>query len=226
LPWGRGSGKDFVVTHVRLLLLGLGVSIVAVFAVPAASAFAACTETWTGGGGDGLWTTAANWSPAVIPGNGNTPDVCLPDIGHSYTVTLTPFAGGGGYTINSLTVGTSTGSDTETLQIVGQSYVYNGETQNGEGLGETAGATINATGSLVLDATAGGTKALSGDTLGGPASFGDPSNGGPTILNYGDIVGETSDATWGENVNANITNEPGGASMSPAARWTRRPAAP
>jgi hypothetical protein len=145
-----------------------------------------------------------------VPPGGS--DVCLPDIGHSYTVTLEPSGGNGGGTLNSLTIGASSGSDTETLDIVGQSYVSGGETRNGEAIGVTNGATINATGSLVLDATAGGGRALSSDTLGGSAAFGDsPFGGGATIYNYGQIIAESSDyPTWDEQLNGNVDNEPGG----------------
>ena len=35
-----------------------------------------CTATWTGNGGDGMWSTADNWSPHEVPGP--TSDVCIP----------------------------------------------------------------------------------------------------------------------------------------------------
>ena len=55
---------------------------------------AACTETWTGAAGDGLWQTAGNWSPAGVPGP--TDDAC---IGVAFSVTLSA----GAQSINSLT---------------------------------------------------------------------------------------------------------------------------
>jgi hypothetical protein len=188
---------------IRKRLLVLAVVMCGALSVSVASA-AACTDSWTGTAGDGLWNTATNWSTGVIPQSSD--DVCLPALGKSYTVTLSPSGGGGGYTVKSLTVGTASGSTTETLDIVGQSFVAGGETQNGESLGVSGGATINATGSLVLDATAGGTRAGSTDTLGGPAIF-----GGATTDNYGQIIGESSDTpTWGEQLGASVDNEPGG----------------
>jgi hypothetical protein len=197
------------VNRVRSLLVLVGVFIL--FGVSAASALA-CSDSWTGTAGDGLWSTATNWSSGAAPGNSD--DVCLPDIGHSYTVTLEPIAGSGGGTINSLTVGTTSGSDTETLDIVGQSFVSGGETRNGEGLGLANGGTdtINATGSVVLDSTSGGGTALPSDTPGGPAGLGDsPFGGGAILHNFGQIVAESSDfPTWNEQLNANVTNEPGG----------------
>jgi fibronectin-binding autotransporter adhesin len=207
----RSAGEGILIV-IRTCLLVFGLLVFGCLGVSEASA-ATCpgdAYLWTGTAGDGSWNTAGNWNPAVVPPGGS--DVCLPDIGHSYTVTLAPYGGSGGGTINSLTIGTPTGSDTETLDIVGQSYVYNGETQNGEGVGVTNGATINATGSLVLDATAGGGRALGSDTLGGPAAFGDsPSGGGAAIDNYGQIIAESSDyPTWDEQLNGDVTNEPGG----------------
>jgi hypothetical protein len=35
-----------------------------------------CSVTWTGNAGDGLWSTAGNWSPRHVPGA--TSDVCIP----------------------------------------------------------------------------------------------------------------------------------------------------
>ncbi len=197
---------------IRACVVALGLLLCGCLGVSEASA-ATCpgdAYLWTGAAGDGSWNTAGNWSPAAVPPGGS--DVCLPDIGHSYTVTLEPSGGNGGGTLNSLTIGASSGSDTETLDIVGQSYVSGGETRNGEAIGVTNGATINATGSLVLDATAGGGRALSSDTLGGSAAFGDsPFGGGATIYNYGQIIAESSDyPTWDEQLNGNVDNEPGG----------------
>jgi hypothetical protein len=198
---------------IRTRLIVFGAVVFAVLGVTVASA-AACTVSWTGAAGDGLWTDAGNWSTGVVPGTDGeptAPDVCLPDLGRSYTVTLEPANGGGGFTVNSLTIGTSSGSDTQALDIVGQSFIYEGETQNGEGLGVANGGTINATGSLVLDATAGGGR-VGSDTLGGPAAFGDsPFGGGAAIDNYGKIVAESSDyPTWDEELNGDVVNEPGG----------------
>lgn len=35
-----------------------------------------CTATWTGNAGNGLWSTAGNWSPRKVPGASS--DVCIP----------------------------------------------------------------------------------------------------------------------------------------------------
>ena len=40
-----------------------------------------CSVTWTGNAGDGLWSTAGNWSPPRVPGP--TSDVCIPTFGQA-----------------------------------------------------------------------------------------------------------------------------------------------
>ena len=40
-----------------------------------------CSVTWTGNAGDGLWSTAGNWSPRHVPGP--TSDVCIPIFGQA-----------------------------------------------------------------------------------------------------------------------------------------------
>jgi hypothetical protein len=203
-----GKGVFIVI---RTCLISLGLLVFGCLGISEASA-ATCpgdAYLWTGAAGDGSWNTAGNWNPAEVPPGGS--DVCLLDIGHSYTVTLAPSDGSGGGTWKTLTIGTPTGSDTETLDIVGQSYVYEGETLHGEGIGVSNGATINATGSLVLDATVGGSR-VGSEPLGGRAGFGDsPFGGGATIYNYGKIIAESSDyPAYGEELNGDVDNEPGG----------------
>jgi hypothetical protein len=205
-PPGKGV---FIV--IRACLIAFGLLVFGCVGVSEASA-ATCPEhahQWTGAAGNGSWNTAGNWNPAEVPRGGS--DVCLLDIGHSYTVTLAPSGESAGGTWNTLTIGTPTGSDTETLDIVGESWVYQGETQHGEGIGVSNGATINATGSLVLDATAGGSR-VGSETPGGGAGFGDsPFGGGATIYNYGKIIAESSDyPAYGEELNGVVDNEPGG----------------
>src|SRR5262245_31205370 len=58
---------------------------------------------WNNGAG-GIWTTAANWSPAVVPGASD--DVAI-DLAGTYSVTAT-----GPITIRSLTIGAASGSQT------------------------------------------------------------------------------------------------------------------
>jgi hypothetical protein len=69
-----------------------------------------CGATWTGNAGNGLWSTAGNWSPRKVPGPAS--DVCIPLLA---TATATPpisihslqISQGGGLIIESGKAGTS-----------------------------------------------------------------------------------------------------------------------
>ena len=69
-----------------------------------------CSATWTGNAGNGLWSTASNWSPRKVPGS--TSDVCIPLL---TTATATPpisihslqISQGGGLIIDSGKAGAS-----------------------------------------------------------------------------------------------------------------------
>jgi len=65
-------------THNVNTLLGIG-ALLAVAATGGNLAQAqTCSTTWTGNAGDGLWTTAGNWSPRKVPGSAS--DVCIPTL--------------------------------------------------------------------------------------------------------------------------------------------------
>ena len=72
-----------------------------------AAVYAQCTTEWTNAAG-GNWTNAANWS-AGVPGAAD--DACI-ILDATYTVTLAVNA-----TVNSLTLGTNTGANTQGLSI-------------------------------------------------------------------------------------------------------------
>jgi hypothetical protein len=64
-------------------ITGLAVPGTAASAVLATSGTAyasspACSDTWTGNAGNGLWNTAGNWSTKKVPGT--TSDVCIPTL--------------------------------------------------------------------------------------------------------------------------------------------------
>jgi fibronectin-binding autotransporter adhesin len=100
------------------------------------SALASGCDTWTGGGGDGSWSTAANWSNGVPgmtnPGPGAV-DVCIPaNVG---TVVLNYET-----TINSVSVGSG-----DTLDIWGQQNLTHGLltlVNQDSGTGIASGATV------------------------------------------------------------------------------------
>ena len=67
----------------------------------------AATLTWTGGAGDGQWTSALNWTPAQVPTSAD--DVTI-DVTRTVNV-------GGSIAFNSLTLGDAAGSNAPVLAI-------------------------------------------------------------------------------------------------------------
>ncbi len=191
-------------TRTRSLL----VCILTLGALTASVASAQACDTWKSAV-SGPWGTASDWSSGEVPGNAE--EVCITVPG-TYTVTLEPFADGGrtvgGGTVKSLTIGSPSGTGIQTLDLAGQSFVYGGEQQNGVSLGVSPGtATINATGSLILDSTALNTQGfdpLDGNEPGGNATF------AGTLLNYGHLESQVQDSHFENDLESNLTNEPGG----------------
>lgn len=69
-----------------------------------------CTVSWANPAG-GLWTTATNWSPAVVPGA--TDDVCV-TLDGTYTVTVR-----GAQTVNTVTIGAEGNVGVQTVNVQG-----------------------------------------------------------------------------------------------------------
>jgi hypothetical protein len=171
----------------------------ATFATTAAAA-QACTETWTGNAGDGSWNTANNWSPAQVPQT--TDSVCITAAG-TYTVTLP--AGGAdfaGADIASLTLGASSGTGTQTLDVVGQDYYHAGEIFPGTTLTLNDSSTITSSGELILDSTSGGYPPGS-NPAGGYAAL-----NAATLTNSGKIVTQSEDPSWPTYFAGSLTEEP------------------
>jgi hypothetical protein len=164
----------------------------ATFAFTAAAA-QACTETWTGNAGDGSWNSANNWSPAQVPGN--TDAVCITLAG-TYTVTL-PASGAN---IASLTLGGSSG--TQTLDVAGQDYSYQGEIYNSTTLVLNTASTIGSNGKLILDATSGGYEPVGAGNQAGGSAILDTD----TLTNAGQIVAQTENPTWQEYFEGELTD--------------------
>src|SRR4051812_34937203 len=55
---GRRGALRFIPIALAVMVYGLGV----------ANSARAASQTWTGGGNDGLWTNGANWSGGAVPG--------------------------------------------------------------------------------------------------------------------------------------------------------------
>ncbi|HXQ00418.1 MAG TPA: hypothetical protein VN845_10200 [Solirubrobacteraceae bacterium] len=153
----------------------------------------ACTKTW--GSSSGSWGEANDWTPHGVPTN--TDDVCITASG-TYTVTLPPEGGQAA----SLTLGGSSG--TQTIDVAGASYIYQGETQHVTSL-SVGTATIASTGRIVLDATSGGTRSGSEEFgAGGYLTAG-------TVTNSGQIETQVQDSQWDDYFKVgNLTNESGG----------------
>ncbi|MHB8694106.1 MAG: beta strand repeat-containing protein [Solirubrobacteraceae bacterium] len=154
---------------------------------------AGCTATWTGGTNTD-WNTAANWSPAGVPGNGS--DVCIGGTGGPFnvvvqniTVNIASLTVGGSST---LTIGNS-GSGTAIFNVSGAVQTALGGTiAFGFGGTFTAATLTNAGTFQVPNSSYGGTINLGNATntgtfsvLGGGASL--VLAGGSTFANSGTI---------------------------------------
>ncbi len=111
----------------------------------------AATKTWDGGGGDGLWTTAANWNNDTLPVSGD--DVTLDNsaVSGNYTVTLNA---GSAQTVRSLQIGYAGNANTTTLIVSGS--VVNVLTVNGGG----ATALHVQTGGVLSNQSSSGTRGI------------------------------------------------------------------
>jgi len=113
-------------------------------AASAVSAQAACNKEWTGGSGN--WEEAGHWIPSGgAPSSSESACITAPGI---YTVAITTDA-----VAKTLTVGGTSG--VQTLDVVGASQSYRGDTYNETTLGaETMSFAANT--KLILEATGGG----------------------------------------------------------------------
>jgi hypothetical protein len=204
-------------TRSRSLLLGA--LVLGTLAIPASGAQAAtrsasphlasCSDSWKSPV-SGLWGVPTNWSNGQIPGGKDSVCITLPG---TYTVTLAPWSIGtadpnsNGGSVGSLTLGSASGTGTQTLDIVGQGSTSNSnEQQSTVSLTVAAQSTITAHGNLVLDSTNGGST-LKGNPSGGYAMV-----LGASFLNYGSVECETQ-APKNKLANftqfeANLVNEP------------------
>jgi hypothetical protein len=79
-----GSSQMVGRWRIRVGLLLLVALWAVALASPGGASAASCTDTWTGGAGDGLWGSAGNWSTSSVPGSA---DVAC--IGSGVTVHVT-----------------------------------------------------------------------------------------------------------------------------------------
>ncbi len=200
------------------------VSIITVGVLAAsAQAAEACTgDTWYGTGNasaatSGSWETASDWSTGSVPGNSTAVCITVPG---NYEVTLAPETGvEGGDNVGSLTLGATSGS--QTLDISGQGVQDGGDQYNQTTLTVSGATTINATGTLVLDATAQTASGTSNSNAGGGNAALDTS-----LVNYGQIVTQSEDDSWGAILSGGLTNEPGASVSVNSGAFTENQASP
>jgi len=190
------------VTRTRLAL----VCLLTLGALTASVASAqACTDSWKNPV-SGSWGTAADWSTGEVPFT--TDEVCITVPG-TYTVTLAPYfishehlpgAEQAGDKVKSLTLGGSSGA--QTLDILGQASVSrSNEATNFTELELNGVATINETGTLILEATE-GSYAGNHEKPGGSATIAKGS-----IVNNGHIDSEVKESVWPNELQSSLTNE-------------------
>jgi hypothetical protein len=145
---------------------------------------AAAVNSWTGSAGDGLWSSAGNWSLGRAPISGDTVSITADG---TYTVTLDTDP-----TIGALTLGGATGAQALATDATPRTIVLQGDgiiNQNGV-------LDITASGLSYLDGA--GTLTLDGGTIqaSSGAAFYVGGSGDSTVLSYlgGDIAG---DGTFG-----------------------------
>ncbi len=179
-----------------------------------ASVAGAATITWNNAAG-GNWNTAANWSPAQVPGAADDAVIALAG---TYTVTLDVNP-----SVNSLALGGASGTQTldfgnHTLTLAAASSV------GANGALRLAGATLAGAGSLAM---AGSLTALGSSTVSNPLTTaatslirvsGNGTNGTATLTvangftNNGTIELTNTVASWGVALNVTagtLTNAPG-----------------
>jgi hypothetical protein len=165
-----------------VLILAIGIAGVSTAAAQA------CSKTWVGGAGN--WNEAAHWSPSGAPDSSES--ACITAAG-TYTVAITTDV-----VAKTLTVGGA--SSAPTLDVVGASQSYAGDTYNETTLGaETMSFAANT--KLILDATGGGSA--------------EPKGGGgvvqaSTVTEAGQIETASSDPHMDDRVRvSNLRIEPG-----------------
>jgi hypothetical protein len=194
----------------RRFALSLTVSLAALlFSSAGAAQAAGCTgDTWYGPAGNssqatsGEWGTASNWSAGEAP----TPSVpaCITVPG-TYTVTLQPYpsthyAGDIGGSAEDLTLGASSG--TQTLQVLGEGFGYEGNFLNQTDLGVSFDMTIGAHGVLDLEATEANAGNQAGEPHGGGVLLEQDTSGqgGHSLVNEGTILARSSSSHWTEGI--------------------------
>src|ERR1700735_3644247 len=147
-PAGSAGGQPGAVAAV-----GVARGLVGCPAVAAAEP--ACTDTWTGGAGNGLWQSAGNWSTASVP---SSSDVACIGSGTTVQVTTSSDHAGVLEDSGSLTISggsleltsSSTASSVASLSMQGGALTGAGSLHVSSSLSWTKAVTMSGTGSTVL----------------------------------------------------------------------------
>jgi hypothetical protein len=191
---GRHRGMTWILALLASAIVGL-----AALAAPQFARATGCTDSWTGLAGDGQWTTAGNWSTGQVPSS--TDDVCI-TLSGTYTVTVGGGGGVGSTSVDSLTIGGSSG--TQTLEI-------SGIDSSGNTILTAGSVTNDANGSILLDCLTSGSSPCTGGAVSLQATSGQLTNAGTitttaantanllgNITNTGTLTIEDSSAFFGQ----------------------------
>ena len=161
--------------------------------LPAGAARADNTARSWAAAGSGTWSTAANWTPAGVPGNGDSVEIAAPASG---TRTVTYDDAAPAVTLSSLLLDGANGNGTfpppsaETLAVAsGTLTVTTGE------IGRGTRGTVAQSGGTVTFGTAGGTASYDALNLGYGDDYGlgvYQLSGGSLTVNGQELVGEDS----------------------------------
>jgi hypothetical protein len=162
-------------------LAALAIAAIAILAAPQFARASGCTDSWTGLAGDGQWTTAGNWSTDQVPTL--TDDVCI-TLSGTYTVTVGGVGGVGSTSVDSLTIGGSSG--TQTLEI-------SGINSSGNTILTAGSVTNDANGSILLDCLPAGSTPCTGGAVSLQTTSGPLTNAGTittTAANTANLLGD------------------------------------
>jgi hypothetical protein len=175
-------------------------AMVALSLAGATSAFAQCTDSWTGAGGDGNWSNGTNWSTGNEPGSSD--NACITASGAA--VTLDVADGVAGLAVgssDSLTFPTATNTN-EGLTVSGSSITNSGQiilsapVQFG-----TTGLNLSSSGTITLSGN--GTITLSANSFGGDSIGGSAALSNKSTIRGGGNFDMTFNNAKGGVINAN-----------------------
>ena len=156
------------------------IAFIAVALTGAKPSFAQCTDSWTGGGGDGAWSDKLNWSTGQVPGSGDS--ACIQS-GAAVTLDVNG-------NIADLSLGSSDSLTLPSITNASPSLNINGDSLANSG--QIILSPPVSFGAMCLSFSSSGTTTLSGRgtiTLNANSFGGDCIGGGAKLLNQSTIQG-------------------------------------